>query len=250
MAQPPRPAGAADRADWPPEDDVQAVHDRYQREVVEGLNLCPFARKSREQGRVHRPVFRVSAADQAGQAGAVAQRVADTLARLLEAHPDTEIVLLTFPVRRDDPWMTPRAFETFLPRLKATYADPGDRPVFYMVTFHPHHARSKDVPLTQDTLVPLLRRTPDPVIQCVSAATLDEVRRQAQVVSQARMRRELLAINPELAPMLERSIAADPELSSDIARANFEAVGRGPGRAELDAIVADIWRERLERYEG
>ena len=34
---------------WPPDEEVvQAIHDRYQREVVEGLSLCPFARRSRE----------------------------------------------------------------------------------------------------------------------------------------------------------------------------------------------------------
>ncbi len=239
---------AADDAPWPADDDVQAVHDRYQREVVEGLNLCPFARKSRELGRVHRPVFRIDAQSQTDGLDAVATRVAETLAGLVAEHPDTEIVLLTFPVRDSDPWMTPRRFEALLPALKSAYAEPGDRPVFYMVTFHPRHALAPDTALTQDTLVPLIRRTPDPVIQCVSATTLDEVRRQAQAVAQARMRRELLAINPELAPMLDRSIAADPELSSDIARANFETVGREPGRSRLDALVADIWRERVERY--
>jgi len=241
-------ASGSDERSWPSDADVQAVHERYQKEVVEGLNLCPFARKSRELGRVHRPVFRVEHPQQAQNSTRVARHVARSLFELLANHPDTEIVLLTFPVRRTDPWMAPKAFEGFLPRVKEAYAERRDAPTFYMVTFHPQNALARDTKLTQDNLVPLIRRTPDPVIQCVSADTLDAVRRQAQVVAQQRMRRELLALNPELAGMLDRSIAPDPELSSDIARANFQSVGEGAGRRRLDELVAQIWRERTQRY--
>lgn len=246
-ATPDRAAPATDPV-WPPEDVVQRVHGRYQVEIVEGLNLCPFARKSRELGRVHRPVFRFDAAAQVERSGERAAEVARALADLVEAHPDAEIVLLTFPVRRAHPWSTPQAFERFLPPLREAYAALPGAPVFYMVAFHPGNRLAEGAALTRDNLVPLIRRSPDPVIQCVRAETLDAVRRQAQQVAHARMRAELLAINPDLAEMLDRSIAPDPELSQDIARANFDAVGAGPEREAFETRIADILRERDELY--
>lgn len=227
---------------WPPEDALRRVHDRFVVEVVEGMNVCPFARKSREQGRVHRPVFRVGDGDPSPEA------CAEALADLLEEHADAEIVLLTFPVPPGHRWNDATTFDRFVAQVRDTYKGLGRGPVFYMVGFHPTYGIDGSREPTPESLVPLLRRTPDPVIQCVRADTLDEVRRQAQAVSRERMRKELTAINPELAAMFEHTVQPDPELSADIARQNFAAVGAGVGRERLERLISEIRRERDLAY--
>jgi hypothetical protein len=226
---------------WPAQAAVERVHDRFVREVVEDLGLCPFARKSRELGRVHRPVFRVGSGDP------TAEECARVLAELLERAPDAEIVLLTFPVPRGHAWTDPARFDRFVAAVREAYQAGGRGPVFYMVGFHPDYASDPTRP-TADSLVPLLRRTPDPVIQCVRAEILDHVRRQAQDVARQRTTRDLARRDPELAALFERSIQPDPELSADIARQNWATVGAGSGRDRLDRLVADIRRERDRLY--
>jgi hypothetical protein len=227
---------------WPPEDALRRVHERFVREIVEGLNVCPFARKSRELGRVHRPVFRV------GRGDPTPEQCANAVADLLEAHPDTEIVLLTFPVPPGHSWSDATTFDQFVAQVRDTYKDLGRGPVFYMVGFHPTYGIDSTREPTAESLVPLLRRTPDPVIQCVRAETLDAVRRQAQEVARDRMRKELTAINPELAAMFDQTIQPDPELSADIARQNFASVGTGEGRERLEKLIAEIKHERDIAY--
>jgi hypothetical protein len=114
-----------------------------------------------------------------------------------------------------------------------------------MVAFHPAYVRTETRrPLTPDSLVPLLRRTPDPVIQCIRAELLDQIRRQAQTAAEARFRDEMARMGPEFLILAERAIQADPELSQDIARHNFDSVGAGKGREQLEAIVAEILAAR------
>lgn len=225
----------------PPDDVVHRIHDRYLTEVVEGLHLCPFARKSREQGRVHRPILRCDGARPTPAEGAQA------LADIARAHPDAEIVLITF-LGDDARLATPQTFDTLVRGIREAYkALPDTRP-FFMVGFHRDGGQVSpgDTPprLTPDSLVPLLRRTPDPVIQCVDTETLERVRAQAQRTAHEKMIAELTKIDPALRLLAERSIAADSELSADIARANYEAVAKGEGREQLEARIADILRER------
>ena len=234
----------SDPRGWPPDEaTVQAIHDRYQREIVEGLGLCPFARRSREQGRVHRPVF-VSH----GGREPSASEVAVSLAELVDTQRDAEIVLLTFPVPPAHRWNRPQEFEGLLVELRAAWAALPPPRVFYLVSFHPRLEPPKDRAVTADSLVSLIRRSPDPVIQCVDAELLDRVRRQAQVSSRERMIAELEAKDPALAAMFAHSIAADPDLSSDIARHNFEAHGDDEGRERLLAALASIQAERDQAY--
>ncbi|MEM6991117.1 MAG: hypothetical protein AAF721_11485 [Myxococcota bacterium] len=225
----------------PSDDRVHRIHDRYLTEVVEGLRLCPFARHSREQGRVHRPVLRCDGDTPSPE------QAAHALIDVATAHADAEIVLITFI--GDDPRMaTAPAFDEFVRDVRdALSAANAPRP-FFMVGFH---RDSGQVPageppprLTPDSLVPLLRRTPDPVIQCVDTRTLEQARATAQHAAHERMIAELSALDPALRVIAERSVAADSELSADIARANFEAVAAGDGRAELERRIAEIIAER------
>lgn len=227
----------------PPDDVVHHVHDRYLKEVVEGLGLCPFARHSREQGRVHRPLFHVD--EHTPEPKDVAQQVLE----LVRTHADVEIVLPTFVDPRGR-FETPSAFETFTTSVREAY-DALDGPVFFMVAFHPRLSETVDRerPLTKDSLVPLIRRTPDPVIQCVNGIVLEK----ARVAAQQAARRKLLeahADDPVLRAMIERSVQTDSELSADIARANFTACGTGEGFAKLEGTIAEIKAERDAAYRG
>lgn len=231
----PAPDGA------PPPEVVHRVHDRFLIEVVERLGLCPFARHSREHGRVHRPLLY----------GDVTPK--DTAARLhalVAAHPDTEIMLPTFVAVTPQPrWARARQLDDFVNAVREHYVALGG-PMFFMVGFHPRSGEVDlgDTPprLTADSLVPKLRRTPDPVIQCIAAAELERARAQAQRAYRARLiEREQ---NPIIRKMLEDTIMTDSTLSADIAKHNFEAVAQGQGRETLEGTIADIQRERDEAY--
>jgi hypothetical protein len=224
-----------DAEGWPPADVVHALHDRYLVEIVEGLGLCPFARRSRELGRVHRPVW---------WAPPRAQACATKLAAIAQVFPDVEIVLLTFVVAADDPWQDAETFAAFTPELRTAY-EQTQGPRFFMVPFHPGFAAQPSS--RPESLVPAIRRSPDPVIQCVHADVLERARAQAQQSAKERLR-ERFAHDPVLAALVEKSVQADPELSAEIARNNFDAVGTGAGRAELERRIADIAHERSVRY--
>jgi hypothetical protein len=244
----PLPTGA-----WPPPA-VFDLHARYVREVVEDLSLCPFARKCRELGRLHRPTF-----DAALRPGP--EVAARELHALVGRHRDAEVVLLTFVTRGAIPgtpppptagereFADPEQFEDYVRAVRDAYGElRGPGPRFYMVGFHPAYAPADPRrPLTADSLVPLLRRTPDPVIQCIRADLLDDLRRQAQAAADARFMAEMAKLGPEFKLLAMQAIQSDPELSADIARHNFASVGGGDGRAELERRVADILaaRERL-----
>ncbi len=231
---------------WPREATIHRIHDRYLTEVVEGLGLCPFARRSRELGRVHRPVFRCRASQ------VDPRHVADVLGQTVRRRPDLEIVLLTFIIGPDHPWHSADTFETFSRAVRAAH-DGRDDPRFYMVAFHPELGRSTQPPIgenttTVDNLVLVIRRTPDPVIQCVRADVLDDARQQASVATQARRSASLTTLDPTLRALIEHSIQADPELSAEIAQRNFDAVGHGRGLAELEDRIRDIFADRNRAY--
>lgn len=228
----------------PPPTVVHHVHDRFLLDVVEPLGLCPFARRSRELGRVHRPLVY--------DAEATPAHVAARLLTLVAEYPEAEIVLFTFIGPGPGPRF-PRArdLDDFVKEVRPAY-DPLGGPTFFMVGFHPLSGAPDpgDEPprTTPDSLVPALRRTPDPVIQCVRADVLERVRWQAQQASHAKMIAEAEKLDPRLRKILEHSVQPDSSLSADIARKNFETVGGGEGRERLETVLADIVRARNEAY--
>jgi hypothetical protein len=229
---------------WPPADVVHRIHDRFLVEVVEALGLCPFARKSREQGRVHRPIWWVESSEP------TPDECARALAERTRTHPDVEIVLFAFVVPDDHRWSDAETFASFASDVRAAH-DASKTERFFMVPFHPGFTPGPPGPRprlpTPEALVPILRRTPDPVIQCVRASVLERVRAQAQVTARERLR-ERFAHDPVMSAMIEKSVQADPELSADIARHNFAAVGAGAGRDTLEQTIADIARDRAAAY--
>ncbi|MEZ4451122.1 MAG: hypothetical protein R3B09_16710 [Nannocystaceae bacterium] len=217
---------------------IAAIHDRYVREIVEALGLCPYARRCRESGRLQRPIFDLQAAPEP-----TPRACAEAIVQVSREHPDVEVLLLTFAIPRGHRWAEAYAFEDHARAVREAYAGEFEGkvgPRYYMVAFHPAPRRDPQRPVTQDSLVSLIRRTPDPVIQCIRADLLDGFRRQAQIAAEARFRAEIAKLGPELQSILAHAVQPDPELSSEIARVNFKSVGQGEGRRTLDALVDEL----------
>jgi hypothetical protein len=155
--------------------------DRYLREFVEALHLCPFARRCREDGKLHRRVLL------AGD---------DAMAAVSEVEglpaESVEVALLIFPQSPTGSPETARAFEAFTTSLRdhmsqtsvdhtsQTSVDhTSQMPVgresqtFYCVAFHPDFPRDLG---DAHRAVPFIRRSPDPTIQLVRASVLRAVR--------------------------------------------------------------------------
>lgn len=193
-----------------------ARNDAYVRGFVEQLGLCPYARRCREAGRLHRRVL----FSEAAAAGAVAE---------LEALPAdaVEVALLIFP--RFD--RGARAFEAFrgTVREQMAGAHPAGEPPFFCVAFHP------DLPMDlgdAHRAVHFIRRSPDPTLQLVRASVLRQVRAGRTGGSTFVDTRRLTAA--EL-----MALEAPAGLSDQIAEANLAALRRaGPER--LAAALASL----------
>jgi hypothetical protein len=185
------------------------VNARYVEEVVIGWGLCPWAA-------------------QAWRDGAVARRVLPEPVPVLDAvlafideiapEPATAIGLLIFPrVALDEAaW---GAFAERVRRADRARRPPGTVAPFLLAAFHP--AVDSDAGAARAArpaaLVSYLRRAPDPMLQLVRAS------------------------------LVERLSESGRDVSGEIARANFAAVGtRTP--AALDAVVRDIRRDRDAAY--
>ncbi|HXJ23688.1 MAG TPA: DUF1415 family protein [Polyangia bacterium] len=171
------------------------LNARYVEEVVIAWDLCPWAAQSWRRGAVARRVLR-----QADPAEVLP--VIDELA----ASPEVEIGLLIF-ARLE---IEPAAFDRFAERLRRALRPPP----FLLAAFHPDlRASAADAA----SLVPFIRRTPDPTLQLVRSTLIDGLARGGR------------------------------DLSSEIAGANFATVQAGTPAA-LDAVIRDIHRDRDRAY--
>jgi hypothetical protein len=195
-----------------------ARNDRYLREFVEALQLCPFARRCREDGKLHRRVL-------------LPQDDAMAAVRELEALPPEtlEVALLIFPQAPTGGEAAARHFEAFGAQIRETmFAAHFSGPPFYLVAFHPDLPRDLSDP---HRAVPFIRRSPDPTLQLVRASVLQAVRGQGggeRYVDPSRLSlEELLALSVPIS------------ISDRIAGTNLETVTRaGPDR--LEALLASL----------
>lgn len=207
--------------DWNRE--AERLYRRYQIEVVEACNLCPWAARARLAGKT---ATRVVLEVESNNASLLA------LVDELEADSRVEVALLILP-RLD---LGPRAFDSFVARLRDD--DAARRPLgtipFMLAAFHP-----EALPDVEDAerLIPFLRRTPDPTIQLIRSSAVDAVRRGTpqgtQLVDVDMIERGL---EPPSVPLRER-----------IARANLATVN-AMGLDELTRTLDDIRRDREETY--
>ena len=155
-------------------------NDRYIREFIEALTLCPYARRTRESGMLHRVVvLEAGGAPQTPGFEAAVAALATAIAGV-EALPadSVDVALLILPVLA--PELSKgiegaRAFEHLVAlareRMQARHPR-GDSP-FYCVPFHPDFAEDlRD----EHRAVRFIRRSPDPTVQLVRASVLRAVR--------------------------------------------------------------------------
>lgn len=197
-----------------PDERVLARNDRYLREFVEALHLCPYAKRCREEGKLQRRVIR---------------RREDALAaiREIEAMPAdaVEVALLIFPEEPADGEESARAFEAFCAELREQMfaSHPGQAP-FYCVAFHP--ALPRDL-LDANRAVRFIRRSPDPTLQLVRASILVRVRGDGGGGSRY-VDTSLLSLEQAMALLSPASLA------ERIGEANLATLQReGPDRLEL-----------------
>lgn len=140
------------------------LHDRYLLEIVEPLGLCPWARRSRLDGRTKQIVL--LDADVPGALDATRAAIA-----ALTREEKIEVGFVIFPridLGRSD-------FDRFVARVnerEVAAHEVGTVP-FVMAAFHPDARADEGTP---ERLIPFLRRTPDPCIQLVRSRVLDAVR--------------------------------------------------------------------------
>jgi hypothetical protein len=201
------------------------LHRRYQEEIVARCDLCPWAVRATQDGKVRE---RVSLQTDPGDVAPVLAAI-DAWA----AEPDAEVAFLIFPrlpVCRQD-------FHDFAARVRD--ADGTRHPLggipFVFAAFHPDAEPDTAEP---ERLIPFLRRTPDPTLQLLRASVLDSIRSGAAQGTQFLDRASLEAM---------LSGTAQPPLRERIARANLETAQR-MGIEALRARLDDIRLDRDASY--
>jgi len=195
------------------EAEALARNDRYLREFVEALELCPFARRCRESGRLARRVLR---GGRPGEATAVVVRELEAA-----AEEQVEVALLIYPELEGGL----RALEELRDEVRRSLR------LFHCVAFHP------DLPMDlsdENRAVSFLRRSPDPTLQLVRIATLDRVRSGRPAGS--------VYLDPSKLSTDElRKHEAALSVSEQIARANLRTLQRHDA-ARLASLLAELRR--------
>lgn len=198
------------------------LHRRYLVEIVEACGFCPWAKRSRIDGRIRQ---HVSMADADEAAIADTQRA---VARWTH-EPDVDVGFMIFPRLA----IARLAFDALASKVNeresARHAI-GEVP-FVLAAFHPD-ARPDTV--TSERFIPFLRRTPDPCLQLVRVSVLDAVRANTPQGTRMMDLDELMRNNFELReeiPLRER-IA-----KQNLATAN--EMGLDALAAKLDEIIDD-----------
>ena len=206
----PRIAGALER------------NDRYVREFVEAFNLCPYAKRTRETGRLQRFVL-------LEESHAALEALVRTIEKLEAMAPETvDVALVIFPSLPQGKDAA-TAFEQLVAqareRMQSRHAG-GDTP-FYCVPFHPGFAEDL---ADEHRAVRFIRRSPDPTVQFVRASVLRAVRGAGTtdyVDTSAMSATELLAVSVPLA------------VSDRIAQANLRMLKEQTGD-RLRGLLEDI----------
>ncbi|MCB9619404.1 MAG: DUF1415 family protein [Sandaracinus sp.] len=210
------------------EREARRIYERYEVEVVEGFGFCPWAERARREGEVE---VRIVLEDDAS----LAQDLGPALAAV-EAHAARDHVavgLVVFPrvsMPRD-------AFARFVAELRERHADAhGRTPPMALAEFHP------DAPADLGAaarLVPFLRRSPDPTIQCVRLSVLSELRRGEEGT-------DFIDLSTtSLAEILARPVKKP--LHERVAERNLETVC-ARGTEAIEAVLADIAADRAAAY--
>ncbi len=170
-------------SDSPPDprlDAALARNDRYVLEFVEAFSFCPYAKRCRETGRLHRVVLPEIGGLPGSPGFDMAVAGLDRAIALVEDLPaeSVEVGLILYPTLAPalaEGTEGAKVFEQMVgaarERVQARHPN-GDTP-FYCVAFHPHFAEDlRDA----NRAVRFIRRSPDPTVQLVRASVLRAVR--------------------------------------------------------------------------
>ncbi len=195
-----------------------AANSRYVEGFLEKNNYCPFARQGRESGATDRMVHLAESADLAPLLAYFDRAAAD----------DTlEVVQVLFPLLDAEPGPFVRFVQDLTQYANNLIEGPD---VFAPAAFHPHLPYRGDTPLT---LIPLLRRAPDPGIQWTRNTVLARIydgRRGGKVFINLANVEELLKRPPPR------------DLFDDISNANHARAKR----ASFDTVEAQLSTVHVE----
>jgi len=191
--------------------EARRLLDRYQHEVVERFDLCPWAQPARARGEV---VVEIVDAVDAG--GALDSFIAT---------PSLAICLVVLPRFDGD--------GPSLRQLRDELLAAGRGAHIAIADFHP--AAQLDLGAAP-RLVPWLRRTPDPMLQAVRHQTLSSLRRVTLMMSPAE----------QAAVLAGRGTPPRIDPAAAVADANLATVLAN--RAAVAAALDDIARDRADTY--
>ncbi len=208
------------------EREVRRINLRFNREIIEGLGVCPYARVGREGG--------ASLVFVRGESEPTVEILHETV-DLLVGQPEVEVAQVVFPrvVLGPDDFL---AFSSsFAAANAARY--PKKRPVFVHAAFHPALSYGTDHP---SRLVPFFRRSPDPMVQLVRLSVLDAIH--------ASKPRGTQFFDGDMASLMAMLKEKRPESVTDrITRENHERAMAG-GLAVIEGIARDIASDRASAY--
>jgi hypothetical protein len=183
------------------------ILDRYLVEIVEAYELCPWARTSRTGGELAVEILWGT----------------PTLAMWVDAAnrafaPTTKVAMLVAPELR----ITRSELHDVRDQVAREIGTLG------IAEFHPDAQFDNKTPAR---LVPFLRRSPDPLLQCVPLTLLDQVRGPPLTVDRS----------AQIAMLVKAGgiHAVKPDIASRIASANHARVDQHEVEAKLAAIAAD-----------
>ncbi len=209
-----------------------ARNDRYVREFVEAFNLCPYAKRTRETGRLHREVLlEEGCAPGSPPFDAAAEALDHTFQRIESMPADTvDVALVILPVLAPalaQGLEAGRAFEALVSaaRKHMQARHPGGDSPFYCVAFHPDFAEDT---ADEHRAVRFIRRSPDPTVQLVRASVLRAVRGNGAI--------EYVAVAGMSAAEL-MAVTAPVAVSDRIAQANLRTL-QEQTPARLRALLA------------
>lgn len=210
------------------EREARRIYARYEVEVVEAFGFCPWAERARAQGEVE---VRVVLEDTDDLTRDPTPAVAAIEAHAAHAH--VAVGLVVFP-RLDT---SREAFARLVATLRERHAEAHHRsPPMALADFHPDAAADLASPAR---LVPFLRRSPDPTIQCVRLSVLSDLRRGEEGTDYVDLS------TTSLAEILARPVRRP--LHERIAERNLDTLER-VGANAVEAVLADIAADRASAY--
>jgi hypothetical protein len=193
--------------------EVIRIFERYLVEIVERFELCPWARGSREGGEVAVDVVW----------GTPSLDAWVTAAEQLLARPQTRVAMVIAP----ELVITPSDLHALRGRVALRIPTAG------VAEFHPDATLDLSTP---PKLVPFVRRTPDPLLQLVPLAILDQVRGAPQAATLGHQAKLLGGV----------AAPPRPDVAARIAQANHARLRETHG--DFTRVLQAICEDRNASY--